>query len=118
MKLTVLMPVYNEKDTIEEIVEKVRAVEGGFEKEIVIVDDKSDDGTVDILKNIGDKYPDIQIYFKDSNTGKGNTLSYGFKKTTGDYVIVQDADLEYDPEDYKKLLRALEEDDVDVVYGL
>jgi glycosyltransferase involved in cell wall biosynthesis len=116
MKLSVVIPVYNEKGTIEEIVKRVKAVEG-IEKEIVIVDDASTDGTVDILKKMQAEQPDLKIFFKDVNKGKGDTLSVGFKHTTGDYVIVQDADLEYDPQDYKKLIRALEEDAACVVYG-
>lgn len=116
MKLSVVIPVYNEKNTIREIVKLVRDVEG-VEKEIVIVDDASKDGTVKILKELLVEQPDLKVAFKDVNKGKGDTLKVGFKMTTGDYVIVQDADLEYDPQDYKKLLRTLEEDGVDVVYG-
>jgi len=116
MKLSVVIPVYNEKNTIEKIVDLVRQVEG-IDKEIIIVDDASKDGTVEILKKIQVKYPDIKMFFKEENKGKGNTLKIGFKMTTGDYVIVQDADLEYDPNDYLKLIRALEEEKVDVVYG-
>jgi len=116
MKLSVVIPVYNEKDTIEEIVGLVRGVEG-IDKEIIIVDDASTDGSIEILKRLGQKYPDLKIFYKDENKGKGDTLKVGFEHTTGDYVIIQDADLEYDPQDYKKLLRALKEDGVDVVYG-
>ena len=116
MKLSVVIPVYNEKDTIEKIVDLVRGV-GGVDKEIIIVDDGSTDGSVDILKKIGEKYPDIKIVIKGVNKGKGDTLRVGFKETTGDYVIIQDADLEYDPQDYKKLIRALDEEGVDVIYG-
>ncbi len=116
MKLSIVIPVYNEKNTIEKIVELVRGVDG-VDKEIVIVDDGSTDGTVDILKEIGNKYPDIKVVIKEENRGKGHTLKLGFKETTGDYVIIQDADLEYDPQDYKKLIRALDEEKVDVIYG-
>lgn len=116
MKLSVVIPVYNEKNTIKEIVSLVKAVDG-VEKEIIIVDDASKDGTVEILKQLQIEQPDLKIAFKDINKGKGDTLKMGFKMTTGDYVIVQDADLEYDPQDYKKLLRTLEEQGVDVVYG-
>jgi len=116
MKLSVVIPVYNEKDTIEKIVSLVRSVEG-IDKEIVIVDDASTDGTVNILKVMGQKYPELKIFYKDKNKGKGDTLKLGFKNTTGDYVIVQDADLEYNPQDYVKLIRALSEENVDVVYG-
>ncbi|MBW6441657.1 glycosyltransferase family 2 protein [Patescibacteria group bacterium] len=116
MKLSVVIPVYNEKNTIEKIVDLVLAVDG-IDKELVIVDDGSTDGSIDILKKIGEKYPEIKIVIKGENRGKGHTLKVGFKETTGDYVIIQDADLEYDPQDYKKLLRALEEETVDVIYG-
>jgi len=116
MKLSIVIPVYNEKNTIERIVDLVLGVEG-IDKEIVVVDDGSTDGTVDILKKIGEKYQNIKIVIKGENRGKGHTLKVGFKETTGDYVIIQDADLEYDPQDYKKLLRALGEEKVDVIYG-
>lgn len=116
MKLSVVIPVYNEKNTIEKIVDLVKDVDG-IDKEIIIVDDASTDGSQDILKEIEKKYPDIKVFYKDKNKGKGDTLKIGFKHTTGDYVIIQDADLEYDPQDYKKLLRALEEEKVDVIYG-
>lgn len=116
MKLSVVVPVYNEKNTIQEIISRVKKVEG-VDKEIVIVDDCSKDGTVEILKKMQIEQPDLKIYFKDKNMGKGHTLKMGFGYTTGDYVIVQDADLEYDPQEYHKLLKVLEEDGVDVVYG-
>jgi glycosyltransferase involved in cell wall biosynthesis len=116
MKLSIVIPVYNEKNTIEEIIKRVKAVEG-IEKEIIVVDDASKDGTTDILKQLESVHPDVKFFYKDVNKGKGDTLKVGFAKSTGDYVIVQDADLEYDPQDYKKLLRTLEEDNVDVVYG-
>ncbi|NMB91460.1 glycosyltransferase family 2 protein [candidate division WWE3 bacterium] len=115
MKLSVVIPCYNEKNTIEKIVDLVKGVES-IEKEIIIVDDASKDGTVDVLKSIEKKYPDIKVIYKEVNKGKGDTLKVGFQHTTGDYVIVQDADLEYDPQDYVKLLKVLEEG-VDVVYG-
>jgi glycosyltransferase involved in cell wall biosynthesis len=116
MKLSVVIPVYNEKNTIKEIVDLVLAVRG-IEKELVIVDDGSTDGSAEVLKEIGEEHPDIKIVIKGENRGKGHTLKVGFKETTGDYVIIQDADLEYDPQDYKKLLRALEEEKADVIYG-
>lgn len=116
MKLSIVIPVYNEKDTLEEIVRLVKEVTD-IEKEIILVDDASTDGTKDILKRMESEQPDLKVFYKPVNKGKGDTLSVGFKQTTGDYVIVQDADLEYNPQDYKKLLRALEEEDVSVVYG-
>jgi len=116
MKLSVVIPVYNEKNTIEQLVNLVRSVDG-VDLEIVIVDDASSDGSVEILKNLEKKYPDMKVIYKTANKGKGDTLKVGFAHTSGDYVIVQDADLEYDPQDYKKLLRTLEENNADVVYG-
>ncbi|NMB69989.1 glycosyltransferase family 2 protein [candidate division WWE3 bacterium] len=116
MKLSVIIPVYNEKNTIRELLSRVKAVDG-IEMEIIIVDDASKDGTTDILKAMETENPDVKFIYKPENKGKGDTLKLGFQNSTGDYVIVQDADLEYDPNDYKKLIRALEEEGVDVVYG-
>lgn len=116
MKLSVVIPVYNEKNTIRDLVKLVKSVEG-IDMEIVIVDDASKDGTVEILREMQKEQPDLKVFYKDVNKGKGDTLKVGFKMTTGDYVIVQDADLEYDPQDYHKLLRVLDEGNVDVVYG-
>lgn len=116
MKLSVVIPVYNEINTIEKIIDRVKAVEG-IDKELIVVDDASTDGTVAKLKSLQAENPEIKFIFKENNRGKGHTLKVGFEHTTGDYVIVQDADLEYDPEDYKKLIRALQEENADVVYG-
>ena len=116
MKLSVVIPVYNEKKTVKVLLDKVKEVKD-IDMEIIMVDDGSTDGTDEILKQIQKDYPDVKVIFKGENRGKGHTLKVGFEHTTGDYVIVQDADLEYDPQDYKKLIRALEEENVDVVYG-
>lgn len=116
MKLSVIIPVYNEKNTIRELLSRVKSVDG-IDMEIIIVDDASKDGTTDILKEMEAENPDVKFIYKPENKGKGDTLKLGFQNSTGDYVIVQDADLEYDPNDYKKLIRALEEEGVDVVYG-
>ncbi|MFC1621920.1 glycosyltransferase family 2 protein [Patescibacteria group bacterium] len=117
-KLSIVIPIYNERDTFRKLLKKVKAVKlDGIKKEYVLVDDMSTDGTRDILEKLQKEDKDLKIFFKDKNTGKGFTLKEGFKHTTGDHVIVQDADLEYEPEEYKKLLRTLEEEDVDVVYG-
>jgi len=117
-KLSIVIPVYNEKNTLEPLVEKVKKVDlGPVEKEIILVDDASTDGSVELLKGLQQADPSLKIFFQAANSGKGATLREGFSHTTGDYVIVQDADLEYEPKDYKKLLRALEEENVDVVYG-
>ncbi|MCX8128408.1 MAG: glycosyltransferase family 2 protein [Synergistetes bacterium] len=116
MKLSVVIPVYNERNTIEEVIEKVKSVKIPMEKEIIVVDDCSKDGTRDVLaKYFSD--PSLKIIFHDVNRGKGAALRTGFKEVTGDFVIIQDADLEYNPEDYPKLLKPLIEGRADVVYG-
>lgn len=115
MKLSVVIPVYNEKHTILEILKLVEAVELPLEKEIIIVDDCSTDGTREILKNLdSEKY---KIILKKENGGKGTAIKEGFLKATGDVILIQDADLEYDPEDYKKLLKPILNNRADVVYG-
>ncbi len=117
-KLSIVIPVFNEKKTVLELLAKVKKVDlGKITKEIILIDDFSNDGTRDILRELFKKDPQLKIYYKSENSGKGDTLKEGFKNTTGDYVIVQDADLEYEPNDYLKLLRVLEEEDVDVIYG-
>ena len=118
MKLSVVIPVYNEKNTILEIIRIVKEVVLPMEideREIVLVDDCSKDGTREILKKIKDK--EINVIFHSKNTGKGGALNTGFKKTTGDIVIIQDADLEYDPHEYPRLLRPILDGRADVVFG-
>ena len=114
MKLSIVMPVYNELKTLREIITRVR--ETPFEKEIVIVDDCSTDGTRDILKEL-EYEPDIRVFYHETNRGKGAALRTGFQHVTGDIVIIQDADLEYDPEDYEKLIDPIIRGKADVVYG-
>lgn len=115
MKLSIIIPVYNEKSTILKILEKVKNVKLGIEKEIIIIDDYSTDGTRDILKNINQK--DIKIKYHNKNKGKGSAIITGLKYVTGDYVIIQDADIEYNPEEYKQLLDFLIKNNLDAVYG-
>lgn len=117
MKTSIVIPVYNEKATIDEIIDRVRDVD--LEKEIIIVDDASNDGTRDVLKMIDEKYPDteVRVYYHEKNQGKGAALRTGIEHIKGDIVLVQDADLEYDPRDYHKLLQPILENRADVVYG-
>src|SRR5882762_3885782 len=113
MKLSVVIPVYNEVATIREIIERVRVVP--IVKEIIVVDDGSSDGTRDALLQLGS--PDVAIVHHPKNRGKGAALRSGFARVTGDVVLVQDADLEYDPSDYPRLLKPILEGKADVVYG-
>ena len=117
MKLSVIIPAYNEKPTIAAIINRVREVSlaDGWQKEIIVVDDGSKDGTRDILRGIS--FPDVQVIFHDRNQGKGVAIRTGVTRATGDYVIIQDADLEYDPREYDKLLALLRDKQTDVVYG-
>jgi glycosyltransferase involved in cell wall biosynthesis len=113
MTLSVVMPVFNEEKTIEEIIRKVQAID--VDKEIIIVDDFSTDRTRDILKGIKEK--NIKILFHDRNLGKGAALKTGFLYVKGDIVIIQDADLEYDPSEYPALMEPIIKKHADVVYG-
>ncbi|MEN8241945.1 MAG: glycosyltransferase family 2 protein [Chloroflexota bacterium] len=108
------MPVYNEEDTLEEIVRRVQAVD--LAHEIVIVDDGSVDGTRKILKEL-ETQENIRVILHEKNQGKGAAVVSGIKSAVGDVMLIQDADLEYDPRDYPSLLKPLEEDLCDVVYG-
>jgi glycosyltransferase involved in cell wall biosynthesis len=114
MKLSVVMPVYNEAETVREIVAQVLAVP--LEKEILIVDDGSTDGTREVLRELDGK-DGIRVFLQPQNQGKGAAVSVGFRHATGDVVVVQDADLEYDPREYPKLLDPIESGHADVVYG-
>jgi len=118
MKLSIIIPVYNEKNTIIEILKKIELVNLdnlGFEKEIIIIDDGSTDGTSEMLAgNFEKKY---KIIFHSKNQGKGTAIKSGLKFVSGDYIIIQDADLEYDPRDYQKLLECALKNKAVVVYG-
>lgn len=115
MKLSIVIPVFNEEKTVEEIIRRAQDVDVGLEKEIIIVDDGSSDSTQQILKGLN--HPQIKIFYHDKNQGKGAALQTGFSKATGNIVLVQDADLEYDPRDYPKLLEPILDGRADVVYG-
>lgn len=113
MKLSVVIPVYNEKDTIREICACVKAV--AIDKEIILVDDCSTDGTRELLQCLADDT--TRVIMHDRNMGKGAALRTGFRNVTGDIVIIQDADLEYDPIQYPRLIQPILDGKADVVYG-
>jgi glycosyltransferase involved in cell wall biosynthesis len=115
LTLSVVIPVYNEKNTIHEILRRVRAVP--VKKQIIVVDDCSRDGTREILKQFEEHDQDLIVVYHVINQGKGAALRTGFREATGDIVIVQDADLEYDPDQYPQLIQPIVEDLADVVYG-
>ena len=117
MKLSIVVPVYNEVATLEKIIEAIKAVNVGMEKEIVLVDDCSKDGTRELLKELQAKDPTLAVYFHEVNQGKGGALHTGFQNATGDYVLIQDADLEYDPNEYPQLLAPILSGRADVVFG-
>lgn len=117
-KLSVIIPCYNEKETIEKILDEVDGVDlGSTKKELVIIDDGSTDGTREILKKLSAHRPEIKLLFQKVNQGKGAALKRGLLESSGDVVVIQDADLEYDPQDYKRLLYPIERGQADVVYG-
>lgn len=114
-KLTVIIPVYNEKETIDKVVAAVSSVK--LDKEIVIVDDGSTDGTREILAQISLLASNIRVIYHEKNQGKGKAIQTGIAAAGGEYVIIQDADMEYDPSDYKILLEAVEKNNAAIVYG-
>ena len=114
MKLSVVIPVYNEKKTLSELICRVEAVK--LEKEIIIVDDASTDGTRDLLKKY-EEQERFKVIYQSKNAGKGSALRAGFDKAEGEIIIVQDADLEYDPKEYPLLIEPILDGRADVVYG-
>lgn len=114
-KLSVVIPVYNEERWIREVIRRVQAVP--IPKELVIVDDCSKDNTRAILKDIAAQHDNIHVHLQEVNQGKGAALREGFKHCTGDVILVQDADLEYDPAEYQRLLQPILENKADVVFG-
>lgn len=114
MRLSVVIPIYNERATIEELVSRVRRVD--LDKEIILVDDCSTDGTRDILSRLA-KEEGVVVTYHDRNQGKGAALRTGFSKASGEIIIVQDADLEYDPEEYPRLIKPILDGKADMVLG-
>lgn len=119
MRLSIIIPVFNEADTLEELLSRVLRVDIGMERQIILVDDASSDGTRHVYPKLKQRWPDEDITIKlmPQNRGKGAALREGFKAVTGDLVLIQDADLEYNPEDYNYLLKPILEGRADVVYG-
>jgi glycosyltransferase involved in cell wall biosynthesis len=115
MKLSVVIPVYNEKDTLAEIIRRVQATP--YDKELIVVDDASTDGSREILRQLAQQYDNIRPFFHERNQGKGAALRTGFRHVRGDVVLIQDADLEYNPTDYPELLKPIQRGLADVVYG-
>ena len=114
MVVSVVIPVFNEMRTLEQVIKRVQAVP--VEKEIILVDDYSNDGSRELVQSLGEQ-PNVRAVLHEYNQGKGAALRSGFAAAAGDVVLIQDADLEYDPNDYPKLLGPIVENDADVVYG-
>lgn len=114
-KVSIIIPIYNEKETLSKILQEVeKASTLGLTKELILIDDGSSDGTREILKSLEKKY---RVFYQSENQGKGAALRIGFQKATGDIILIQDADLEYHPKEYPQLLRPILENKVDIVYG-
>lgn len=118
MTISIIIPVLNEENTIDKIIQAIEAVDlGSYRKEIVIIDDGSSDSTPNKLKKISQENKDVKVVTHKRNSGKGMAIRTGLANISGDIVIIQDADLEYDPQDYKVLIKPIIEDKAKVVYG-
>jgi len=116
VKLSIVMPVYNERQFVLEIIDRVMAVQlDGLDRELIVVDDCSKDGTRDVLKSL--QRPGVTVVYHEQNRGKGAALRSGFARCAGDVILIQDADLEYNPTDYPVLLKPILDRNADVVYG-
>ncbi len=117
--LSIIIPVYNERDLLPQVLQRVEQVElpNGLERQVIIIDDGSTDGTRDILRGLIRERPDYIIHFHEENQGKGGGVRTGLKLATGDIVLIQDADLEYNPRDYQQLLTPILENKADAVFG-
>jgi glycosyltransferase involved in cell wall biosynthesis len=121
VKLSIVIPIYNEENTLEAILDKVAGVElkSGLEKEFILIDDASQDSSIKIAETYIERHPklNIKLFKLAQNSGKGAALQEGFRQASGDYIIIQDADLEYDPNEYNEILQPLLDGYADVVYG-
>ncbi len=121
MKLSVVIPVYNERETLGKVIQAVKAVSLDMEKEIIVIDDGSTDAIASVISNlqfsISNQFSNVKIFKNQTNRGKGFSIRRGFAEATGDIILIQDADLEYDPKDYPVLLGPILEDKAEVVYG-
>lgn len=117
MKLSIIVPAYNEEKTIGKIIEELKSIEFGVEKEIIIVDDGSTDNTSSILKELQNKFKEIKVIFHKKNQGKGAAIRTGIKISTGDIIAIQDADTEYNPHQIKDLIQPILKNDCLIVYG-
>jgi glycosyltransferase involved in cell wall biosynthesis len=117
--LSIVVPVYNESKYLERVLDRVAAapLPDGIQRQIVCVDDCSTDGTADLLRRLAESRPELRVLFHQKNQGKGAAIRTGFTQATGDIVLIQDADLEYDPSEYPRLLKPILDGRADVVYG-
>ncbi len=113
--LSIIMPAYNERDTVRDVIDAVLAAPLSLEKELIVVDDGSTDGTTEVLKSLD--HASVKVVLQEPNQGKGAAIRRGLREATGDIVIIQDADMEYDPRDYQKLVDPIIAGEARVVYG-